>query len=1524
MAYKKVNPFDWAKDIGVWMKTVNDGGGIIQWLKSLVGLAPVMKTMTAETMANTLATTLNDEAKTKAALSSLGFTSSTQALTVAQRKQAIETLIANKATNGLKDEQIAAIAAMWGFKTSTDATTGSIKVLDTTTKSFMASNWVGWILAIVSVVVTLISVIVTLIDTTKNAAEATKEAMSAYAQAQDTLREHKKTIEDISKDYADLSDGVDKLGNNVSLTTEEYERYNEITNQIADMFPHLIAGYTDEGNAILTVKGNVEALTKAYEDEARAARDAVLAESKSVVENSNNTIKDTLWSDSDGSALLNKKYWGELLSLGFWQASASTTNLHSLGKYVDGDSSAFDDQKRSTKTTQISRVLQTLKDAGADVGYWEVWAGDEKTLQRVIKEQRDIVQSVINEVDQEIQTAASNNRSIIDAYLGNNTEYQGLDDKSKSLINQVVQNLDDEFMISFKSNTELFGWVQENLVGQFRDLDVDTQKQLGMSFDLMTQFNSGEITIEEYQTQIKSIMRLIDALNLDNEDEILKSFRIAFNIDDDGLVDASKQNVVKSLLSDEYDSMVSTLTKADLDIVDKNLSAWEIPDGTLLSWDELKKKISEAKALAWEAPADFEKISDGFDKIQDAYSTLNNAVTEYNDKGFLTLDNLQSLLSLEPEYLAALQMENGQLTINQGVLQNMIQTRLSEAKAAVIQSSMEQLHALAAKTAADAVSDNALAASNATAPLGNYASALGTVAKDAIVAAGAVNALNAAIAGAEENEFVDQAEIDTIISNMNNSLLMIDELGANLSTNFNTITGVDGGTGAGDGEDALKTQWDQLISKYENKLALITNERDLIQAEIDKAEARGGKASAKYYDDLIRNSTEEKTLLEEKQKALQAYLDANADAINEDTWTEYNNIINETAVAIKECEINTIEWKQALDEIDLHYFEQTTNELSRLGEELEFVNSLLEDDDVADENGNWSSAALTRMGIYTQQMELAAANAERYKAEIADLEREYQNGEKSEEEYQTRLSELIGAQQDAIMSYEDAKDGIVELNEARIDAIREGIDKEIEAYEDLIDAKKKELDAERDLYDFRNNIQDQTKNIAELERKIASLSGSSAASDVAERRKLEAQLLEAKEGLNDSYYDHSRDAQSQALDDEAEAYNKSKERYIEQLEQQLEETELIIQNSMMDVLLNADTVYAELNDLADLYGIELSDSLTQPWKDASAEATKWKNELQASMTSGEYAALVGEDGAITAFANNVATKLQGSWTKALDATKNYAGYLTGSEMGRAFTNTLTTFGNQIQTIINKWLGVKDAADDAYESAARAASVGGTGSTTSGSGSSSGGGSSYSAPKKYYVTAFLDMGGRSLSITKSASSASEAMSAARIAILGEYEKVKGNDISAESAWQRTWRNRVKYTTQYYAKGTTSVNKNGWAITDEPQFGDELVLVPTAQGTLSYMRKGTGIVPADLTANLMEWGQFSPDSFKFGGGVNVNMINNAVVQPQYDFSFDSLVHVDHCDQNTIKDLEKMVDNKIDKFSKELNYSIKRFAR
>ncbi len=87
------------------------------------------------------------------------------------------------------------------------------------------------------------------------------------------------------------------------------------------------------------------------------------------------------------------------------------------------------------------------------------------------------------------------------------------------------------------------------------------------------------------------------------------------------------------------------------------------------------------------------------DEIQNAYSTLKGAVDEYNSSGYMSLDTVQKLLSLEPQYLAMLVNENGQLSLNKQAMRNLLEERLKETKAKIYESGINQLNALtAAKT----------------------------------------------------------------------------------------------------------------------------------------------------------------------------------------------------------------------------------------------------------------------------------------------------------------------------------------------------------------------------------------------------------------------------------------------------------------------------------------------------------------------------------------------------------------------------------------------------------------------------------------------------------------------------------------------------------------------------------------------------------------------------------------------------------------------------------------------------------
>lgn len=897
------------------------------------------------------------------------------------------------------------------------------------------------------------------------------------------------------------------------------------------------------------------------------------------------------------------------------------------------------------------------------------------------------------------------------------------------------------------------------------------------------------------------------------------------------------------------------------------------------------------------------------DKVQDVYSTLKNIATEYNTQGYLSLDNLQALLQLTPEYLAVLQMENGQITINQAALQSMLETKLAEAEATAVQTAITQLSALAERKQAIEISNSAVAANQASIELGTYSSMLGTVAQDAIIAAGSVTAFNNALKGAQDNTFVSDDEINQILSNFNNSVELINSVRGNLPSSFNDI--LDPGSKTSP-EDVADDRFQKAMGYWENRIAANQAKSEQVQNEIDLIESKGQKADASFYEKIIELENERKWLLEQQKAEAQSYLATLEEGSEE--WWEVANTLNDIEGELDDVTTSIVDLQDAIGEIDAYKFEEFNNRLDNLASKLETIRNLIApegEEDWFDDEGNWTEDGVAVLGSYLQELETYKQGYQNTMDELAKYEPDYEGNEAyyealgihSEQEYYDRVEELTDQQYQFAESISDTEQEIVGMYESSIDAVEEHIDTLIDGYNDYIDSVKEALDAERDLYDFKKNVQKQAKDIAAIERRIMSLSGSTNAADIAERRRLEADLYGAREELDDTYYNHAKESQQNALDAEAEAYEEQMTKFVEGLRTSLEEATANMDEFLMGVtsmvMYNADTILTKYEET----NLPLTKELTDPWEEAKKAVGTYSGDALALMNQ-----WTKEGGFFDQFNATGTTNLQSPWSAGATAANSFK------------TSVSTVMSDVVSNIAKNVKTASGALSNLYQqiiTTEQRASNANVNASNSGSNPDN----YVATQKKYYVTASLDMGSSSLSVTTSDSDASQAMSAAKIAILGEYEKVKGNSISAESAWQKTWRNKVQYTTQYYAKGTTGTSRDEWALTDE--LGDELVLVPGKDGNLSFMRKGTGVVPADMTQKLFELAQI-PACDLMNKNLTAILPNITKNDFKNEFNFESLVHVDTVDSDTLPKLEKMVDKKIDDFSKALNYSLKRFAR
>lgn len=135
----------------------------------------------------------------------------------------------------------------------------------------MRANSLTATLSIAAAVITAITGIASLVKKqvkkhNEELKQKADEVTSTYKEQTEALKNTKEKLDDLSERYEALSKGVDEHNKNISLTNAEYDEYLNICNQIGDMIPSLIQGFDNQGNAILKCKGNVEELTKAYEE----------------------------------------------------------------------------------------------------------------------------------------------------------------------------------------------------------------------------------------------------------------------------------------------------------------------------------------------------------------------------------------------------------------------------------------------------------------------------------------------------------------------------------------------------------------------------------------------------------------------------------------------------------------------------------------------------------------------------------------------------------------------------------------------------------------------------------------------------------------------------------------------------------------------------------------------------------------------------------------------------------------------------------------------------------------------------------------------------------------------------------------------------------------------------------------------------------------------------------------------------------------------------------------------------------
>ncbi len=456
----------------------------------------------------------------------------------------------------------------------------------------------------------------------KESANAFKESLSSFFNETQT---NLKTISSLSDRFDELSKNIDDNGKKVGGTEEEYAEFLDICQQVGQIMPELITGYTAEGEAIITLQGKVNSLTDSYKEAIRTKAALFLSNGdeegnsiKSFFEDYNdfvNGYQGVLGAKTSPSGQNTaeefEEYYGYDKIHG-WLSDVTDATLEDLGKLRAG-------------TTEYVYLARVLKEAGYEIS--EISAENYNAVHDVFNNRMSVMEKGITDRVANIRTAFQN-------MLYADSDYWKIDDENViSVINSLYASIDDEFI---KQN-ELFNQTAlQSFESDFVSLFNNEATKQAM-VDFYTPIADDE-TVQNYTNRINSALQEIQSYC--NSNGIVIPIEVNNSID-------TLVNNVKEKLQDDFDGKVGELTLEELHIAAEQV---KVPEGTLLSWDELIAKIKEVQDSTsnFENPISLSltetidqlntQLKPTFDSLKSAYENI--FTTDDNGKPLFTLENV--------------------------------------------------------------------------------------------------------------------------------------------------------------------------------------------------------------------------------------------------------------------------------------------------------------------------------------------------------------------------------------------------------------------------------------------------------------------------------------------------------------------------------------------------------------------------------------------------------------------------------------------------------------------------------------------------------------------------------------------------------------------------------------------------------------------------------------------------------------------------------------------------------------------
>ena len=426
-------------------------------------------------------------------------------------------------------------------------------------------------------------------------------------------------------------------------------------------------------------------------------------------------------------------------------------------------------------------------------------------------------------------------------------------------------------------------------------------------------------------------------------------------------------------------------------------------------------------------------------------------------------------------------------------------------------------------------------------------------------------------------------------------------------------------------------RFQEIQNKYEKSSTLNENKQSLYESTLANIEAQGYNVGSVFYERMAGLAEFQITRLEREKTELQKDFKKNVAngkwIVGSDEWYEGLQAIYDVEEAIADCNGKVIEYNNSLRQLKWDQFDRLLSQFSKLNDESDFLINILSSKELVDEKlGGLTQEGNSTNALHLQNYNSYMAQSDKLKSEIDELTAQIEKQSIVDQNLVDRRDELISQRYEMIESAQSEKQSVIDL-------VTEGYESQISAMQTLTDKNKDLLQKEKERHDYEKQINEKSKSIATLEKQIAALSLSTDRKDIAQKLKLEKELADQKESLEETQYEHSIETQQNALDD-------SMELYEEKIKNYLKNTDQVFTDTLNHVNRTSDKILSNIESEAKDVGYSISENIINTWTNTSPiveyGSTLWN--------------VVNGEGGVLSVINTITE----AWNKANEAYEKYS------------------------------------------------------------------------------------------------------------------------------------------------------------------------------------------------------------------------------------------------------------------------------